>query len=260
MKATKRVIRSVLIGFELAAFRLESCLTTTNLGVVVHCFGVSKSKYEGGRKCVCRLKLFDHFSSIYNQIFHVVGSYVSFPVLVSPPQASETDKIRQLFKQGVCYPGSYEFQGRCYVLSRQSETRIRSNVYLHDDASGGCLLAMHAVGFDCSSRPNAWGTSSCPVAATPHTAVDAAFLRLLLNVFGMGSTSAWIGLKLRSNNGTVSCRHIILMTNSFPLNFITTLLCLSGLPHVTSLLFFHLSIVEFANIRTKDSACLDTIR
>ncbi|THD21253.1 hypothetical protein D915_008180 [Fasciola hepatica] len=122
------------------------------------------------------------------------------PIAVT--QTSKTDKIIQQLNRGSCVPGYYQFEGRCYGLSNQNEIRTRSSKFLHDDVSASCLTSMHFTGFNCTSRANSWGTSSCPVAATPHTTVDAAFMRLLLNVFGTGSTSAWIGLKLRSNSST----------------------------------------------------------
>ncbi|OON23505.1 lectin C-type domain protein, partial [Opisthorchis viverrini] len=107
-------------------------------------------------------------------------------------------KLDGLFVRGRCADGYYEYRKQCFGI--HSMLQSRSATDLRDPVTGQCRRMVHIAGPDCSTH---WGTVTCPVVGTPHTHADAAFLRVLLSQFGGYAKNAWIGLKVRRNNGSL---------------------------------------------------------
>lgn len=108
-----------------------------------------------------------------------------------------------MLKHGNCSSDFYMFNNTCYSVMPPRDSQ-RSIVDFHDEISGHCSLLTHATNMNCFTSPQLLGTNFCPVIATPHSPVEAAFMRLLSRTISPTTKSIWVGLKINHTWGSVS--------------------------------------------------------
>ncbi|TNN07662.1 C-type mannose receptor 2 isoform 2 [Schistosoma japonicum] len=143
-----------------------------------------------------------------------------------PTKKSYKSNVTQLLgmlEHGACLPEFYMFNNSCYsVVSPQNSQRSITD--FRDEISGHCLLSSHATSMNCFTHSEFVGTIYCPVIATPHSPVEAAFIRLLSRTISPTSQHVWVGLKV---NHTRTSSHLLSEDNS--LHATTNLIDFSGL-------------------------------
>ncbi|CAH8631355.1 unnamed protein product [Schistosoma bovis] len=132
---------------------------------------------------------------------------------VKPTRTLDKSNMIQLLgmlKHGNCSSDFYMFNNTCYSVMPPRDSQ-RSIVDFHDEISGHCSLLTHATNMNCFTSPQLLGTNFCPVIATPHSPVEAAFMRLLSRTISPTTKSIWVGLKI---NHTWGSSHLLSEDNS----------------------------------------------
>lgn len=94
-----------------------------------------------------------------------------------------------LFVQGRCASGFYEYGASCYTIVSRLESRVAE--FREDDVSTVCRKTV--LQSNCNDTTE--GTGECPILMSPKDLYHAAFQRSLVEKFGDGFDSAWVGLK-----------------------------------------------------------------
>uniref|UniRef100_A0A5K3FAA0 C-type lectin domain-containing protein n=2 Tax=Mesocestoides corti TaxID=53468 RepID=A0A5K3FAA0_MESCO len=111
------------------------------------------------------------------------------PVIV--PAHADSHLHGDLFVQGRCVSGYYEYRSACYSLVNPPEGVVRSSELGRDGITAACEATAEVK--NCTG--NHVGGPFCPTVMSPHDLADAAFQRSLISKFGYPSTAAWVGLK-----------------------------------------------------------------
>ncbi len=97
-----------------------------------------------------------------------------------------------LFLQGRCAAGYYEYRSACYsIVSIPADTQ-RSEKLEADVATKVCRETVPEAKRDCA---NHLGTAKCPIPMSPHNAAEGAYQRSLIDRFAFPAEAAWVGLK-----------------------------------------------------------------
>ena len=146
----------------------------------------------------------DSFLINYRYFIHI------FPFTEKETAYIDTHLHGDLFVQGRCESGFYEYRSACYMLVDPPLGIVRTPILAADNITTAC---QKTVLFRNCSAEDYFGTPACPIVMAPHDQLEAAFHRSLIEKFShsdmpYNAPSAWVGIKANNTYVYVSFKSL----------------------------------------------------